>query len=147
MDDYRKRVMNDKRKSFVIFAALLIFIPLLTMDMVKLIVDESILFESISFMDILDGGEHDFQQLKIFGIFLYPIVALSIYSLILNLSPKPSVFLSVIVGILALGLYIYCYSSFAGYMADFDSFTLPIAWDIMGIGFVLLVVSPFLKKS
>ena len=61
-----------------------------------------------------------------------------IISITLNLATKRFVILSVIVGILALGLHVLLYLTFSNTL---------IAWYIMGIGFVLLVVSPFQKKS
>ena len=133
--------MNDKRKSGVILGALLIFIPYLTMGFMT----DSSGTVTYSFMDILFPPENTIAE----GFFLlkgvvYPILVLSVISVILNLVKKPFVILSAIVGILVLGLHILFYFWVA---EAFSVATLGIAWYIMGVGCILLVVSPFLKKS
>tara|TARA_B100000795_G_C22698482_1_gene398618 strand:+ start:306 stop:779 length:474 start_codon:yes stop_codon:yes gene_type:complete len=157
MDDYRKRVMNDKRKSGVIFGVLLFFIPFLTMDMFSMGNTNELVAENlrmtlhVSFMDILRSE----APLNIDGFkpIVYLLIVLSLISLTLNLAPKPFVILSVIFGILALGIHIVFYLSIVMLREEAlqgvtdVSFLLGASWYLMGIGFVLLVVSPFLKKS
>ena len=153
MDDYRKRVMNDKRKSGVIFGVLLFFIPFLTMDMFSMGNTNELVAENlrmtlhVSFMDILRSE----APLNIDGFkpIVYLLIVLSLISLTLNLAPKPFVILSVIFGILALGIHIvfYLMNVMVGEEVSGTDFSLGISWYLMGIGFVLLVVSPFLKKS
>ena len=138
------RVMNDKRKRGVIFAALLIFIPLLTMD-ARTFEGNSLTGQfSSSFLDFLFPGDTGIgfrtSDQIMFQYIYFTLIALSLISITLNLATKRFVILSVIVGILALGLHISLYLTFRH--GD-----LGIAWYIMGIGFVLLVVSPFQKKS
>lgn len=157
MSDYKKTVMNDKRKSSAIFAVLLIFIPFLTMDMFSMANTNELVAENlrmtlhVSFIDILRTEAP--LNIDSFKPIVYLLIALSLISLTLNLSPKSFVILSVIFGILALGIHIVFYllvamireESLQG-VSDV-SFTLGASWYLMGIGFVLLVVSPFLKKS
>ena len=157
MSDYKKTVMNDKRKSSAIFAVLLIFIPFLTMDMFSMANTNELVAEKlrmtidISFIDILRSEAP--LNVDEFKPIVYLLIALSLISLTLNLSPKSFVILSVIFGIIALGIHIVFYllvamireESLQG-VSDV-SFTLGASWYLMGIGFVLLVVSPFLKKS
>jgi hypothetical protein len=149
--------MNDKRKSSAIFAVLLIFIPFLTMDMFSMANTNELVAENlrmtlhVSFIDILRTEAP--LNIDSFKPIVYLLIALSLISLTLNLSPKSFVILSVIFGILALGIHIVFYllvamireESLQG-VSDV-SFTLGASWYLMGIGFVLLVVSPFLKKS
>ena len=133
--------MNDKRKSGVILAALLIFIPYLTMAFMA----DSDGTVTFSFMDILFPPENTIALgFYPFKAVIYPILVLSVISVILNLVTKPYVVLSVIVGILTLGLHAFFYYWVAG---AFTLATLGVAWYIMGVGCILLVVSPFLKKS
>jgi len=157
LSDYKKTVMNDKRKSSAIFAVLLIFIPFLTMDMFSMANTNELVAENlrmtlhVSFIDILRTEAP--LNIDSFKPIVYLLIALSLISLTLNLSPKSFVILSVIFGILALGIHIVFYllvamireESLQG-VSDV-SFTLGASWYLMGIGFVLLVVSPFLKKS
>lgn len=157
MSDYKKTVMNDKRKSSAIFAVLLIFMPFLTMDMFSMANTNELVAENlrmtlhVSFIDILRTEAP--LNIDSFKPIVYLLIALSLISLTLNLSPKSFVILSVIFGILALGIHIVFYllvamireESLQG-VSDV-SFTLGASWYLMGIGFVLLVVSPFLKKS
>ena len=153
MDDYRKRVMNDKRKSGVIFGVLLFFIPFLTMDMFSMGNTNELVAENlrmtfhISFMDILRTEAP--LNIDEFKPIVYLLIVLSLISLTLNLAPKPFVILSVIFGILALGIHIvfYLMNVMVGEEVSGTDFSLGISWYLMGIGFVLLVVSPFLKKS
>ena len=149
--------MNDKRKSSAIFAVLLIFIPFLTMDMFSMANTNELVAENlrmtlhVSFIDILRTEAP--LNIDSFKPIVYLLIALSLISLTLNLSPKSFVILSVIFGTLALGIHIVFYllvamireESLQG-VSDV-SFTLGASWYLMGIGFVLLVVSPFLKKS
>jgi hypothetical protein len=149
--------MNDKRKSSAIFAVLLIFMPFLTMDMFSMANTNELVAENlrmtlhVSFIDILRTEAP--LNIDSFKPIVYLLIALSLISLTLNLSPKSFVILSVIFGILALGIHIVFYllvamireESLQG-VSDV-SFTLGASWYLMGIGFVLLVVSPFLKKS
>ena len=136
--------MNDKRKSGVIFAALLIFIPLLTMDAISYEGDSFTGQFNSSFLDFLFPGDTGIgfrtNDQIMFQYIYFTLIALSLISITLNLATKRFVILSVIVGILALGWHILIYWSLS-------SLDLGIAWYIMGIGFVLLVVSPFQKKS
>ena len=138
------KVMNDKRKRGVIFAALLIFIPLLTMDSISYEGDSLTGQFSSSFLDFLfpvdTGIGFRTSEQIMFQYIYFTLIALSLISITLNLATKRFVILSVIVGILALGWHILIYWSLS-------SLDLGIAWYIMGIGFVLLVVSPFQKKS
>ena len=137
--------MNDKRKSGVIFAALLIFIPLLTMDAISFEGDSLTGQFSSSFLEFFlfpgdTGIGFRTSEDQMFQYIYFTLIALSLISITLNLATKRFVILSVIVGILALGWHILIYWSLS-------SLDLGIAWYIMGIGFVLLVVSPFQKKS
>jgi len=133
--------MNDKRKSGVILAALLIFIPYLTMGFMS----DSGGTVTYSFMDILFPPENTIALgFYPFKAVIYPIIVLSVISVILNLVTKPFVVLSVIVGILTLGLHTLFYFWVA---ESFSLATLGMAWYIMGVGCILLVVSPFMKKS
>ena len=146
LSDYKKIIMNDKRKSSAIFGVLLIFIPFLTMDMWS--IGNSDFSISISFIDIL-RPEEVYSNIHVFKIIVYPLIALSLISLTLNLATKPFVILSVIFGILALCIHIvfYLMNVMVGEEVSGTDFSLGISWYLMGIGFVLLVVSPFLKKS
>ena len=133
--------MNDKRKIGVILAALLIFIPYLTMGFMT----DSSGTVTYSFMDILFPPENTIAK----GFFpfkgvIYPILVLSVVSVILNLVTKPFVVLSAIVGILTFGFHTLFYFWVA---ESFSIATLGVAWYIMGVGCILLVISPFLKKS
>ena len=136
------KVMNDKRKRGVIFAALLIFIPLLTMDAISYEGDSFTGQFNSSFLDFLFPGDTGIgfrtSDQIMFQYIYFTLIALSLISITLNLATKRFVILSVIVGILALGLHVLLYLTFSNTL---------IAWYIMGIGFVLLVVSPFQKKS
>jgi hypothetical protein len=157
LSEYRKIVMNDKRKSSAIFAVLLIFIPFLTMDMFSMANTNELVAENlrmtlhVSFIDILRTEAP--LNIDSFKPIVYLLIALSLISLTLNLAAKPFVILSVIFGILALGIHIVFYllivmlreESLQG-VVDV-SFLLGASWYLMGIGFVLLVVSPLLKKS
>ena len=134
-------LLENKRKSGVILGVLLIFIPYLTMGFMT----GSAGVITFGFMDILFPPENTIAQgFYPFKGVIYPILALSVISVILNLVEKPFVILSAIVGILVLGFHILFYFWVA---EAFSVATLGIAWYIMGIGFVLLVVSPFQKKS
>ena len=113
MSDYKKTVMNDKRKSSAIFAVLLIFIPFLTMDMFSMANTNELVAENlrmtlhVSFIDILRTEAP--LNIDSFKPIVYLLIALSLISLTLNLSPKSFVILSVIFGILALGIHIVFY--------------------------------------
>ena len=157
MSDYKKIIMNDKRKSSAIFGVLLIFIPFLTMDMFsmgntnELVAEKLRMTIDISFIDILRSEAP--LNVDEFKPIVYLLIVLSLISLTLNLKPKPFVTLSVIFGILALGIHIVFYllivmlreATLQG-VTDV-SFLLGASWYLMGIGFLLLVVSPLLKKS
>ena len=160
LSDYKKTVMNDKRKSSAIFAVLLIFIPFLTMDMFSMANTNELVAEDlrmschISFIDVLrTEGSPCLANINEFKPIAYTLIALSLISLTLNLATKPFVILSVIFGILALGMHIVFYSLIVMLREEAlqgvtdVSFLLGASWYLMGIGFVLLVVSPFLKKS
>ena len=134
-------MMTDKRKVGVLLGALLIFIPFLTMGFIT---DASGTY-TYKFMDIFFPPENTLAA----GFFpfkgvVYPLLVLSVISVILNLVKKPFVVLSVIVGILTLGLHALFYYWVAG---SFILATLGVAWYIIGVGCILLVISPFLKKS
>ena len=157
LSDYKKIIMNDKRKSSAIFGVLLIFIPFLTMDMFsmgntnELVAEKLRMTIDISFIDILRSEAP--LNVDEFKPIVYLLIVLSLISLTLNLKPKPFVTLSVIFGILALGIHIVFYlliimlreATLQG-VTDV-SFLLGASWYLMGIGFLLLVVSPLLKKS
>ena len=157
LSDYKKIIMNDKRKSSAIFGVLLIFIPFLTMDMFsmgntnELVAEKLRMTIDISFIDILRSQAP--LNVDEFKPIVYLLIVLSLISLTLNLKPKPFVTLSVIFGILALGIHIVFYllivmlreATLQG-VTDV-SFLLGASWYLMGIGFLLLVVSPLLKKS
>ncbi|MDA8981544.1 hypothetical protein N9H18_02870 [Candidatus Thioglobus sp.] len=149
--------MNDKRKSSAIFGVLLFFIPFLTMDMFSMGNTNELVAENlrmtfhISFMDILRSEAP--LNIDEFKPIVYLLIVLSLISLTLNLTPKPFVILSVIFGILALGIHIVFYLLIVMLREEAlqgvtdVSFLLSASWYLMGIGFVLLAVSPFLKKS
>ena len=157
LSDYKKIIMNDKRKSSAIFGVLLIFIPFLTMDMFsmgntnELVAEKLRMTIDISFIDILRSEAP--LNVDEFKPIVYLLIVLSLISLTLNLKPKPFVTLSVIFGILALGIHIVFYllivmlreATLQG-VTDV-SFLLGASWYLMGIGFLLLIVSPLLKKS
>ena len=157
LSDYKKIVMNDKRKSSAIFGVLLIFIPFLTMDMFSMANTNELVAEDlrmsfhIPFMDIFSSENP--LNINQFIPIVYLFLALPLISLTLNLTPKPFVTLSVIFGILALGMHIVFYSLIVMLREEAlqgvtdVSFLLGASWYLMGIGFLLLVVSPFLKKS
>ena len=146
MNDYKNKILNDKRKSSAIFATLLVVIPFLTMNMWS--ISDSGFSIGVSFMDIL-RPEEVFPQIHQLKVIVYPLIALSLISITLSLVTKPIVILSVIFGILALCIHIVFYSMnvMVGNEVASVSFSLGISWYLMGIGYVLLVVSPFLKKS
>ena len=91
MSDYKKTVMNDKRKSSAIFAVLLIFIPFLTMDMFSMANTNELVAENlrmtlhVSFIDILRTEAP--LNIDSFKPIVYLLIALSLISLTLNLSP------------------------------------------------------------
>ena len=152
-DEYKKIIMNDKRKSSAIFGVLLIFIPFLTMDMFsmgntnELVAEKLRMTIDISFIDILRSQAP--LNVDEFKPIVYLLIVLSLISLTLNLKPKPFVTLSVIFGILALCIHVVFYSMnvMVGNEVASVSFSLGISWYLMGIGFLLLVVSPLQKKS
>ena len=132
--------MNDKRKSGIILAALLIFVPYLTMGFMTDISGTV----TYSFMDILFPPENTIAKgFYPFKVVIYSIIVLTVISVIFNLVTKPFVVLSVIVGIFALGFHTLFYFWVA---ASFTA-TLGLAWYIIGVGCILQVVLPFLKKK
>ena len=153
LSDYKKIIMNDKRKSSAIFGVLLIFIPFLTMDMFsmgntnELVAEKLRMTIDISFIDILRSEAP--LNVDEFKPIVYLLIVLSLISLTLNLTPKPFVTLSVIFGILALGIHIVFYllivmlreATLQG-VTDV-SFLLGASWYLMGIGFLLLILIQF----
>ena len=132
---------DNKRKIGFILGTALIIIPYLTMGFMSDGKGEI----TFSFIQILFPGENIFHQsFNLLSYVVYPILILIVISAILNLFTERFVILSAIVGILALGLHILFYF----WVADaFSAATLGTAWYIMGVGFILLIASPFLKKS
>jgi len=134
-------LLGNKRKVGIIIGAALIIIPYLTMGFMSDGKGEV----TFSFIQILFPGKNIFHQsFNMLSYVVYPILILIVISAILNLFTERFVILSAIVGILALGLHILFYFWVAG---AFSAATLGTAWYIMGVGFILLIASPFLKKS
>ncbi len=133
--------MKDKRKIGVGLATLLVVAPYLTMSFMS----GSDGLVTFSFMDIIFPSDNPLAQgfFLLKGVF-YPILVLTVISVILNLVKKPFVILSAIVGVVLLGLHILFYFWVA---EAFPKATLGIAWYIIGIGYIFLIVSPFLKSS
>ena len=133
-------LLENKRKSGSILGALLIFIPYLAMEF---IINEQ---ASFNFIDIIFPPESGVGSLAAgFALFLYvvyPILIVSVISVILNLVTERFVIISVIIGIIALGLHVLFYF----WVNESLNGTMGIGWYIMGVGFILLIVSPFLKK-
>jgi hypothetical protein len=134
-------LLGNKRKVGIIIGAALIIIPYLTMGFMSDGKGEI----TFSFIQILFPGKNIFHQsFNMLLYVVYPILILIVISAILNLFTERFVILSAIVGILALGLHILFYFWVA---EAFSAATLGTAWYIMGVGFILLIASPFLKKS
>ena len=134
-------LLGNKRKVGIIIGAALIIIPYLTMGFMSDGKGEV----TFSFIQILFPGKNIFHQsFNMLSYVVYPIIILIIVSIILNLLTEKFKILSAIVGIISLGLHILLYF----WVADaFSAAILGIAWYIMGVGFILLIVSPFLKNS
>ena len=133
-------LLENKRKSGTILGALLIVIPFLAMEFISN--DE--VSASFKFIDIIFPPENSIAGgFELFLYVVYPILILTVISVILNLVTERFVILSAIIGIIALGLHVFFYIWVNGNQDG----TAPIGWYIMGIGFILLIVSPFLKKS
>lgn len=132
--------LENKRKSGTILGTLLIVIPFLAMEFISNDLEEA----SFKFIDIIFPPENSIAGgFELFLYVVYPILILTVISVILNLVTERFVILSAIIGIIALGLYVFFYN---WVNSNLDG-TAPIGWYIMGIGFILLIVSPFLKKS
>ena len=133
-------LLENKRKSGAILAALLIAIPYLTMEFISN--DE--VSASFKFIDIIFPPENSIAGgFELFLYVVYPILIVTVISVILNLVTERFVILSAIIGIIALGLHVLLYT----WVNESLNGTMGIGWYIMGIGFILLIVSPFLKKS
>ena len=131
-------LLENKRKSGAILGALLIFIPYLAMNLITSENGESRSFIFILFpTETFEGG-----VFSVFSYVVYPILIVSVISIVLNLVTERFVILSAIIGIIALGLHVLLYT----WVNESLNGTMGIGWYIMGIGFILLIVSPFLKK-
>ena len=131
---------ENKRKIGFILGAALIIISYLTMGFMEDNKGEN----TFNFLNIMFPENIFHHAFNAFLYVIYPILILIVISAILNLFTERFVILSAIVGILALGLHILFYFWVAG---AFSAATLGTAWYIMGVGFILLIASPFLKKS
>ena len=133
-------LLENKRKSGSILGSLLIFIPYLTMEFISN--DE--VSASFKFIDIIFPPENSIAGgFELFLYVVYPILIVTVISVILNLVTERFVILSAIIGIIALGLHVLLYT----WVNESLNGTMGIGWYIIGIGFILLIVSPFLKKS
>ena len=135
--------MSDKRKIGVILGALFIFIPYLTMEFMGSTISDSV---SISWIAVLFPSDANLGNfvLRDTNYFLYAFLGFVILSIVLNLIKKPLVVLSVITGIIALGLHALIYFVMA---ESYSRGTFGASWILIGVGCLLLVVSPFFKKS
>ena len=101
---------------------------------------------TFSFMDIIFPPESGVRSIaagfELYLMVVYPILIVSVISVILNLVTERFVIISAIIGIIALGLHVFFYI-----WVNNPKITMGIGWYIIGIGFILLIVSPFLKKS
>ena len=135
--------MGDKRKVGVILGALFIFIPYFTMEFMGSTINDSV---SISWIAVLFPTEANLGNfvLQDTNYFLYVFLGFVILSIVLNLIKKPLVVLSVITGIISLGLHVLIYFVMEDY---YSKGIFGASWILIGVGCLLLVVSPFFKKS
>ena len=133
-------LLENKRKSGAILGALLIVIPYLTMEFISN--DE--VSASFKFIDMIFPPENSIAGgFELFLYLVYPILILTVISVILNLVTERFAILFAIIGIIALGLHVLLYT----WVNESLNGTMGIGWYIIGIGVILLIVCPFLKKS
>ena len=133
-------LLEKRRKIGFILGAVLIIIPFLTMPFMEDSKGEA----TFCFIHILFPQNIVEESFYLFIYVIIPIIILVVISAILNLLTERFRILSAIVGVLALGLHIFFYYWVGG---SFSAAVLGVGWYIMGIGFIFLIVSPFVKKS